>query len=324
MSLNDVLGQKGAVLLLKSLLRERRLSGSYLFAGPEGVGKSLSARRFTKALLCETKPGEGCAVCPSCRQVEAGSHPDLLWCEVTEGTTHSIDAIRELKRQVSLKSWGGSYRLVVIIEVERATEEAQNALLRLLEEPPSQTLFILTSVQTERVLPTVRSRCKTVLFQSISEEVVAHVAQESWKCPSQEAALLARLSRGSLGLAHRLKESGFLEKKNRWIDEFLPKALQIDRSADFFGDRKESQELLEVLLGWIRDQWIASLHGNQKLFLNQDREKDLLRNKRSSHAQLEAALQEILLAEERLGQNANQKLTLFVLATRLKDLGLDG
>ena len=322
MSLSDILGQKGALLLLKSLLREKRLSGSYLFAGPEGVGKRLSARRFAQALLCETKPGEGCGVCSSCRQAERMSHPDLLWIEATEGATHSIDAIRELKRQVSLKSWGGSYRLAVIIEVERATEEAQNALLRLLEEPPSQTLFVLTSIQTERVLPTVRSRCKTIPFQSISEEIVTRVAQELWKCPSKEAALLARLSQGSLGRAHRLKEGEFLEKKNRWIDEFLPKALQVDRSADFFGDRQESQGLLEVLLSWIRDQWVASLQGDRKLFLNQDREKDLSKSVHPSHAQLEAALQEILLAEERLGQNANQKLTLYVLATKLMELGV--
>ena len=324
-SFDDILGQEKPVALLKALLEKERLSGSTLFTGPEGVGKALTAKQFAKALLCEAKPKEGCGFCPACRQIETCSHPDVVWVEVEEGeTTHAIETIRGLKRQLGLKPWGGSYRLVVIVEGERATEEAQNALLKVLEEPPSKTLFILTSVQTERVLPTVRSRCRPLVFGALSEKTVVQVAKEAWSCSAEEAVLLARLSQGSLGRAKRFKEEGFLEKKNRWIDEFLPKALQIDRSGDFFGDRQESQLLLEVLLGWTRDRWVASLQGKRELFLNQDREKEIVGQKNPAPSQLEASLHEILLAEERLARNANQKLTLFVLATQLKKLGLDG
>ena len=306
MSFDDILGQDRAVSFLKALLESGRLSGSYLFAGPVGVGKRLAARRFAQALLGET-----------------GTHPDLLWLEVEgEVTTHAIETIRDLKRKLALKPWGAGYRVVVIVEVERATEEAQNALLKILEEPPSRTLFILTSVQTERVLPTVKSRCRAVSFGALSEKVVVQAAKEQWRVSSEEAILLARLSQGSLGRVKRFKEEAFLEKKNRWIDEFLPKALAIDRAGDFFGDRRESRLLLEVLLGYVRDRWIASLQGKQELFLNRDREKEIAKQKNPTVSQLESSLQEILLADERLAQNANQKLTLFVLATRLKELGI--
>ena len=308
MSFDDILGQDRAVSFLKALLESGRLSGSYLFAGPVGVGKRLAARRFAQALLGET-----------------GAHPDLLWLEVEkEETTHGIETIRGLKRQLALKPWGGGYRVVVIVEVERATEEAQNALLKILEEPPSKTFFILTSVETERVLPTVLSRCRVISFGALSEKVVVQAAKEQWGVSSEEAILLARLSQGSLGRALRFKEEAFLEKKNRWIDEFLPKALAIDHAGDFFGDRQESRLLLEVLLGYVRDRWVASLQGKQELFLNQDREKEIAKQKNPTVSQLESSLQEILLADERLAQNANQKLTLYVLATQLKRLGLDG
>ena len=311
MSFDDILGQDRAVSFLKALLKSERLSGSYLFAGPQGVGKALSARRFAQTLLCETEP------------IQNFTHPDLVWIEVEEdAATHPVERVRELKRQLGLKPWGGGYRLVVIVEVERATEEAQNALLKVLEEPPSKTFFILTSVETERVLPTVLSRCRAISFGALSEKIVAQVARETWGCSSEKAVLLARLSQGSLGQALRFKEEAFLEKKNRWIDEFLPKALAIDRSGDFFGDRRESRLLLEVLLGYVRDRWIASLQGKQELFLNQDREKEIAKQKDTTPSQLESSLQEILLADERLSQNANQKLTLFVLASRLKELGI--
>ena len=321
MSFKDVLGQPQAVSFLESLLKSGRFSGSYLFAGPDGVGKSLTLQGLAEALLCEATPREGCGLCASCRQVKSRTHPDLIWVEAQAGSTHSIESIRELKRMLALKPWGGGFRIVALIEAERATEEAQNALLKLLEEPPEQTLFVLTSVEAERLLPTVRSRCRTLPFRALPEEVISRMARERWDASATEATLLARLSQGSPGRAERFRSEGLLEKKNRWIEEFCQKALSIDRSSEFFGDREFSRQMLEVLLSWARDLWVASLDGGKTLFLNQDRP---VRTPLLSTQALENSLQELLLAGERLEQNANQKLTLFVLATRLKELGFDG
>jgi len=223
MSLRDVFCQDRAIEILQRGLAADRSAHAYLFAGPEGVGKYRTAREWAKLLLCqkprtrrEKKNGpfaDSCGSCESCTLFEAGSHPDYshIYKELLEYTEDgkgkktpidlSIDVIREfLIAQVSQRPAFSSRRVFVVSEAEKLNVNSQNALLKVLEEPPPYCTIILLCTRLERLLPTIKSRCQILRFGPIAEErTISQLA--AMGLGSDEARFFARLSQGSLGLA---------------------------------------------------------------------------------------------------------------------------
>ena len=310
------MGQPVAVETLRNALRAKRLSGAYLFIGPRGVGKSLTARELAKALNCE-KGEEGCDTCLSCRKMDGGNHPDLLWVYPAEKSSQiPIEAIRELKHQMTLRPWEGKRRIAVIPEIECATDEAQNAFLKILEETPGSGLFILTSVQAEGILPTVLSRCKVIRFGPIPRTLIQETLQKR-SVSSSEAALFSKLCHGNLEKALTLKETFF--KSRERMDQLLERALQVDEEKEFFEDKETLFETLEWLITWYRDLWLVKEGTSPSLLFHEDR-LELLEEESSrwKSASLESALSELLFAREQLDQRVNTKLLFYVLSRKIR------
>ncbi len=222
MSLRDVFCQDRAIGILQRGLAVDRPAHAYIFAGPEGVGKYKTAREWAKLLLCQ-KPhtkkdkagafADSCGSCESCILLEAGSHPDYapIYKELLEYTRDGkdkkppvelpINVIREfLIEQVAIRPTLSQRRVFVVSEAEKLNANSQNALLKVLEEPPSYCTIILLCTRLEQLLPTTKSRCQTVRFGPIEEDrVISHLVQMG--LGSKEAAFFARLAQGSLGLA---------------------------------------------------------------------------------------------------------------------------
>lgn len=222
MSLKDVFCQDRAIGILQRGLAAGRTAHAYLFAGPDGVGKFKTAREWARLLLCENPRVEqggavpfadSCGVCESCTLVDAGSHPDYahVYKELLEYTKDgkgkktpvdlSIDVIREfLIEQVSGRPTLASRKVYIVSEAEKLNANSQNALLKVLEEPPSYCTIILLCTRLEQLLPTIKSRCQIVRFGPIEEKrIVAQLA--AMGLGSREAVFFARLAQGSLGLA---------------------------------------------------------------------------------------------------------------------------
>lgn len=198
----QIVGNETIFKYLRLLAFEDKLSPSYLFVGPRGVGKYLAARWFAAAVLCEHKSEQGpCGSCTNCRRVESGNHPDVsILTNADNKMTIGIDEVREAIASVQTCSYEGGYRFWIIDEAQRLTEEAQNALLKTLEEPPDSLIIILVAQPEGHLLPTVVSRCRRFEFKALPYNLVQeNLLSRGFE--KNKALTAAKISEGSLGAA---------------------------------------------------------------------------------------------------------------------------
>lgn len=164
----EVAGQKHIVKTLQNSLKENKIAHAYLFCGPRGTGKTSMARLFAKALNCEDGFGHQCNECDNCISISEGSHPDVI--EIDAASNRGIDDIRDLIEKVRYAPIRGDYKVYIIDEVHMLTTEAFNALLKTLEEPPANVVFILATTEPFKLMPTILSRCQRYDFMKVGNE----------------------------------------------------------------------------------------------------------------------------------------------------------
>lgn len=169
MSFSDFQQQKEIAAQLHHSLERGRLAHAYLFAGPRGSGKEAMARTLAKALNCSEKDHDSCDRCDSCRRVEEGVHPDVYWVRPESKSRRiQIDQMREFMKSVNLRSSMGGVKVGIVADADCLGEEAANAFLKTLEEPPAQTIILLLTADPQRLLPTILSRCLRISFGLIT------------------------------------------------------------------------------------------------------------------------------------------------------------
>lgn len=267
-------------LVLGRALQSGCLPHALLFSGAAGLGKGEAAAAVARALVCQAAGAGavgGCGACLDCRQAGAGTHPDVRWVTPAGGSIR-IDQVREVVREAHLRPFRGRGRVFVFRDAERMTEEAANSLLKVLEEPPAQTRFILLTAVPGALLPTVRSRCQEVVFRPLPEEAVA-AALVGEGALEEEALRVARLTGGNPGLARRLLGSPELRRAVELgrralmvvgapdLDpgELFSLAQELDALEAAFQDGQAGCSPLDVLAWALRDALVAALAGGEDL-----------------------------------------------------------
>jgi DNA polymerase-3 subunit delta' len=283
---SQIIGQERAVLLLKQTIKREKMPHAYLFVGVPGVGKTTTALAMAQALNCEEpQEDESCGRCRPCRQLLGGNFPDFELVE-PDGKSIKIEQVRDLERRFAYKPVAGRYRVTVVRPAEAMTEEASNAFLKTLEEPPAGNVLVLNATEPSNLLPTIVSRCRKVAFRRIPPSLT-----EEWLIGVQgmdpgKASVLARISDGSPGRALEMEESGFLEKRQealRWLAKLQRSAPEdaVDWASRFVKEigKDDRQETMGALLGlwksWYRDLLLLKAQGPEESLINRDLSREL-------------------------------------------------
>ena len=268
----SVIGQKLAVAHLQNALRTNRLSQAYLIHGEKGAGKKALARALAAVLVCEQPADrngllEPCGCCPSCRQMKAGTHPDVILVSnervgaAAKTTTLGVSAARFIQSDAALKPYQSSYKIYVVPNAERMSQQAQNALLKTLEEPPAYVVLLLLADNLAAFLPTILSRCITIQLHPAPEKELVRALEEC-NVRGARALTLARLSHGNPGRCLALAD-GEAENFRRDLITFMKKLKESDShkillyAQKLAGDKETKDtcmdDFLDIGRSWYRD-----------------------------------------------------------------------
>jgi DNA polymerase-3 subunit delta' len=255
-----LIGQKKAKELLRRAGSRGRLSHAYLFRGPAGVGKKRAALAFAAAINClHPAEGDACGTCTSCRKFASGNHPDYT-IVLPDGAAIKINQIRALKQALTFPPLEARCRVVLLADIHTMRREAANSVLKTLEEPPADTVLILTGDEASGILPTIVSRCQVIPFFALPyDEVAAALGQEA--ISPAAAATLAAVAEGSLGRARLLAATELLAFRREIVETLLalpphgpeaaPAVLALAERAAAL--KENLPELLALLRVWLRD-----------------------------------------------------------------------
>lgn len=215
MPFRTLLGHGTTLGLLSRAAGAGTLPPSLIFAGPDGVGKRAAAVALAQALNCPTPVAptdrlalDACGECPVCRRIGRGLHPDVTVIEPGDTGSIKIEVVREEIRKTAFKPFEGRRRVIIFNDAENLVDDAQNALLKTLEEPPPGSVLILVTAQPNRLLATVRSRCPVVRFAPLAPADVALWLMRAHAVPENEARAVAAVTRGSLAAARETAQTG--------------------------------------------------------------------------------------------------------------------
>lgn len=321
MNWSDLVGQDRMTEAFQKALAEERLAHGILLWGPEGTGKSLTANILRTHWLCLAPlNNQPCGKCKSCELKSHQSHPDDIVIDVEEnGRNIGIEAVRQVGRILSLAPNIGAKRVIFFPKAGSFTLEAANSLLKLLEEPPLGTLFLLEAQSEEEVLPTILSRCQSWRLSSLPESTISDLLVEKHSLPLAEAHLVSRRSGGSLGIAiQSMNEEGesVCGEVLRWMLD-LPKWSSVELVQEAMRLDKEKKEQafpmislhIEEAKTIFRDLLIWQRTQNAKYITHQEwiQEFDQLSN-RWNEASLIAGQDVLEQAQEALKRNGNPRL----------------
>ena len=318
---SDVLGHEQTIAHMKSAIEANKVSHAYLLAGEKGSGKKMLAGIFARTLQCEAHGSEPCGKCHSCIQAESGNQPDIIYVTHEKPGSISVDDIRgQVNGDIQIKPYSSPYKIYIIDEAEKLTQQAQNALLKTIEEPPAYAIIMLLTANEGMLLPTIKSRCVTLTMKPVPLPLIRQYLMEELQIPDYRADICAAFSQGNVGKAKRLALSdSFGEMLEhalhvvKYISEMEPSDLVEDlKKINTY--KMDIQDYLDLLTVWFK----ATCDANNLVFSN---ELNSIRDKArdSSYEGLECIIKALEKAKVRLNANVNFDMAMELLLLTMKE-----
>ncbi|MEW6008983.1 MAG: DNA polymerase III subunit delta' [Candidatus Omnitrophota bacterium] len=318
----DIKGHKNEIDFLISAEKKDRLANSLLFLGPEGIGKKLVALEFAKFLLCKSSLQENpCEKCTSCLQVRANSHPDLHIISLNSLDWIKIDQMREFQEKIYMSPYSSKRKIFIIDNAHMLTLEAANSLLKVMEEPPLNTILILITNKIDSCQETIVSRCQRIYFSPLATQDIEELLSQKAQVVGNVTHFLSRFSQGSVSEAISLsKYKNFQVDKSRLLSAILDKDnLSINDLANEL-DRQYLGTIIEFMISFFRDALFIRLRLGSDLLINIDEPGKLnLLAGNMQFKDIQASLADLFKAQELNKANANSKILLTWLIGNLRE-----
>ena len=323
----NIIGHKREIAHLEQAIKAGKVSHAYIFNGDKGSGKKTLAEAFAMTLQCTSEGDVPCGTCHSCRQAASGNHPDIIYVSHEKPTSIGVEDIRDqLTGDIQIRPYNGKYKIYIINEAEKMTVQAQNAILKTIEEPPEYAVIILLTSNEQSFLDTIRSRCVVLNLKPVSDEQVKQYLMEQIQVPDYQADICVAFAQGNIGKAVRLASSEDFTAIKASAMSLIRNVgkMEISEIIDFVKDIQEYkitiQDYLDILALWYRDMVYYKATKDIDGIVFQD-ELRIIREtvKRCSYEGVEEVMQAIESAKTRLNANVKFVLTMELLFLVIKE-----
>ncbi len=325
----DIIGQEQIKEHLQNALETGKVSHAYIINGEKSSGKEFIARIFAMTLQCEQEGTEPCNECRSCKQTLSKNQPDIIYVSHEKPNTISVDDIRtQINNDVAIKPYSSKYKVYIMNEAEKMTPQAQNAILKTLEEPPAYTVIILLVTNVNTLLPTILSRCVVLNMKPVRDQLVKKYLMEELQVPDYKADVCVAFARGNVGKAKLLAASEEFENvkaealsllkyiKDMEIQEIVAAIKKINEY------KLEINDYMDIMSIWYRDVLLfkATNDVNHLVFRE---EIQAIRKvaARSSYEGIENVIKALDTAKKRLDANVNFDLVMELLLLQMQENG---
>lgn len=323
----EIVGHKEIIRHLQNAIRLGKVSHAYIFSGETGCGKKLLATAFAMTLQCEQRGVDPCLTCSSCKKAMSKNHPDIINITHEKPNSIGIEDIRsQLIDDVAIKPYCSSYKIYIISEAEKLTLQAQNALLKTIEEPPAYAVILLLTNNMDALLPTITSRCVKLGLRPVKESMVKEYLMEKLHIPDYQAKMDASLAQGNIGKAKQLAQSedfaqvaeNALRLLRRSGDMELYEL--VDAIKMLSADKQNIYDYLDLFTMWFRDVLLFKATRELDGLVFKDQFNDIKeRAGKSSYEGLETIIDAIEKARTRLHANVNFDLVMELLFLTIKE-----
>ena len=326
-SFKDVVGHKDILKYISSAVENNRVSHAYILNGERGSGKKMLANLFAMTLLCETGDNEPCGKCHSCKQAESGNHPDIIRVTHEKPNSISVDDIRtQVNNTVDIKPYQGPYKVYIIPQADMMTPQAQNAILKTIEEPPSYAVFLLLTENAETLLPTINSRCVMLKLRNIKDTLIKKYLMENLEIPDYKADMCTTFAQGNMGRAIMLANSDHFNEIREEAVQLLKHINEMELNEIVAAVKNisvyklEITDYLDIIMIWYRDVLLYKATKEIDKVVFKDQLQSIKEQARkSSYEGIELILESLEKAKARLKANVNFDLVMELLFLTIKE-----
>lgn len=324
---SNIIGHEQIKEHLQNAISMDKVSHAYIFHGPDRAGKMALANSFAMALQCEQRSTDGCMECHSCRQALSGNHPDIIYLHHEKPNTISVDDIRkQVNNDIYIKPYASPYKIYIISEAEKMNQQAQNALLKTIEEPPAYAVIILLTNNADLFLPTMLSRCITLNLKTVPDSVIHNFLMEKYQVPDYKADFCTAFAQGNVGKAIQLASSEDFNEIKTSALQLLKKIKELElhemtETIKKISDYKlEINDYFDIMFIWYRDVLLYKATSDINSLIFKDEISDLKKQaSKSSYEGIETIIKSLDKAKRRLNANVNFNLVMELLLQTIKE-----
>lgn len=326
-SFRDVVGHKDVIRYIRNAVTENKVSHAYIINGERGSGKKMLASLYATTLLCEKGGSDPCNTCHSCIQAESGNHPDIIWVGHEKPGSIGVEDIRnQVNNTVAIKPYQGPYKVYIIPQADIMTVQAQNALLKTIEEPPEYVVIMLLTENAEVLLPTINSRCVMLKLRNIKDALIKKYLMEKLEVPDYKADVCTAFAQGNMGKAIMLANSEHFNEIREEVLQLMRYIhdMEISEIVDAVSRcavyKLEISDYLDIIMIWYRDVLLYKATKDiDKVVFKDQVEYMKEQARKSSYEGIELILESLDKAKARLKANVNFDLVMELLFLTIKE-----